>query len=96
MDRWQPSLFDESRSVPTADTDADPSNPPATELARYQGAETRRALDELFEEARRYHTTKEYRELLEFVIQFRFYSPYNAMLVHIQMPGAQFVAPAFR
>ena len=56
----------------------------------------RKALDELFRLAGEYKSTKEYRELLDFVGQFRFYSPYNAMLVHIQMPGAQYVAPAHR
>lgn len=56
----------------------------------------RRALDELFRNARVYKTSKEYRELIEFVGRFRFYSPYNAMLIHVQMPGAQYVAPAYR
>jgi hypothetical protein len=57
---------------------------------------TRRALDELFRLAGEFRTTKEYRDLLDFVGQFRFYSPYNAMLVYIQMPGAEYVAPAHR
>jgi IrrE N-terminal-like domain len=57
---------------------------------------TRRALDELFRLAGEYKTTKEYRELLDFVVRFRFYSPYNAMLVHIQMSGAKYVAPPHR
>jgi hypothetical protein len=54
------------------------------------------ALDQLFRLAGEYKSTKEYRELLDFVGRFRFYSPYNAMLVHIQKPGAQYVAPAHR
>ena len=53
-------------------------------------------MDELFRLAGEYKTTKEYWELLKFVGRFRFYSPYNAMLVHIQMPGAQYVAPPHR
>jgi len=56
----------------------------------------RRALDELFRLAGEYRTTKEYCDLLDFVGRFRFYSPYNAMLVHIQMPGAHYVAPPHR
>ena len=55
-----------------------------------------RSLDELFSLARQYKSSKAYRELLEFVARFRFYSPFNAMLVHIQMPGAKFVAPPNR
>src|ERR1041385_3796110 len=51
-----------------------------------------RALDELFDLARKYTTTESYNELLKFIRRFRFYSPYNAMLIHMQMPGAKFVA----
>lgn len=55
-----------------------------------------RALDELFSLARQYKSSKAYFELLGFIGRFRFYSPFNAMLVHIQMPGAIFVAPPSR
>jgi hypothetical protein len=37
-----------------------------------------------------------YRELINFVARFRFYAPFNAMLVHIQMAGATYVAPPHR
>jgi hypothetical protein len=57
---------------------------------------TRRALDELFRLTHQYNSTKAYDELLKFIRRFRFYAPYNAMLVHIQMPGARFVAPPHR
>jgi len=57
---------------------------------------TRRALDELFSLARTYNSSKAYLELMEFVGRFRFYSPFNAMLIYTQMPGARFVAPAHR
>lgn len=56
----------------------------------------RHALDELVNLAHQYTSSKSYRELIEFVSRFRFYSPYNAMLIHIQRPGAKFVAPAHR
>jgi len=58
--------------------------------------QTYRALDDLFNLARKYKSSKEYAELLRFVGRFRFYSPYNAMLVHIQRPGSTYVAPAHR
>ena len=58
--------------------------------------DTKRALDQLFHEARRYRSSQEYWELLEFVTRFHAYSPFNAMLSHVQMPGATFVAPAGR
>lgn len=56
----------------------------------------RRALDELFSLARQYNSSQAYFDLLKFVAQFRFYSPYNAMLIHTQMPGAKYVAPPNR
>jgi hypothetical protein len=55
-----------------------------------------RALDELFSLTRQYKSSKAYRELLNFIARFRFYSPFNAMLIHVQMSGATFVAPPHR
>lgn len=52
----------------------------------------RRALDELFSLTTQYRSSSAYYELLRFVTRFRFYAPYNALLVHIQMPGAVYVA----
>lgn len=57
---------------------------------------TRKSLDELFTLARRYKSSKAYKELLDFVATFRFYAPFNAMLIHIQKPGAGYVAPPHR
>lgn len=56
----------------------------------------RRALDELVSLARQYKSSKEYFDLLRFIGRFRFYSPFNAMLIHAQMEGARFVAPPHR
>ena len=56
----------------------------------------KRALDELFTLTCQYRNSKSYQELLQFVTRFRFYSPFNAMLVHVQMRGAKFVAPPHR
>lgn len=58
--------------------------------------ETRRALDDLFNLARKYTTTRSYTGLLRFMRRFQFYSPFNAMLIHAQMPGARYVAPPDR
>jgi hypothetical protein len=33
---------------------------------------------------------------MKFISRFRFYSPYNSMLLHLQMAGATFVAPTAR
>jgi len=55
-----------------------------------------RSLDELFIHARQYKSSNAYESLIGFCSRFRFYSPYNAMLINIQMPGATFAAPANR
>jgi hypothetical protein len=57
---------------------------------------TKRVLDELFCFARQYRSSQSYDGLLKFIARFRLYSPYNAMLVRAQMPGARYVAPAHR
>ena len=51
----------------------------------------RGALDELFALAGKYNSSDAYIELMRFVGRFRFYSPFNAMLIHTQMPGANYV-----
>jgi hypothetical protein len=56
----------------------------------------RTALDELFALAGKYNSSDAYLELMRFVSRFRFYSPFNAMLIHTQMPGAHFVCTARR
>lgn len=79
----QASLWDSNRedTSPAAEWDKD---------------SVRRSLDELFSLARQYRSSKDYQELIRFVARFRWYAPFNAMLVHIQMPGATFVAPPHR
>jgi hypothetical protein len=56
----------------------------------------KRALDDLFHNAAQYKSSKAIHDLFRFVGRFRFYAPFNAMLVHTQMPGATYVAPAHR
>jgi hypothetical protein len=58
--------------------------------------ETMRALDELFLLARQFSNRNEYRELLEFISRFRAYSPFNGMLIRVQMQGAIYVAAPSR
>lgn len=68
----------------------------ATPAAAWEQDVAKRALDELFTLTFQYKSSKAYHELMQFVARFRFYSPFNAMLVHVQMPGAKFVAPPHR
>ena len=51
-------------------------------------------LDKLFNEIGTYRKSKEFIELLDFVKRFPHIAPYNAMLIHIQKPGSQYVASA--
>jgi hypothetical protein len=64
--------------------------------APLEQAAARAALDELFTLARKYNSSEAYLELMRFIAKFRFYSPFNAMLIHTQMPGAYFVCTALR
>lgn len=66
---------------------------PAVRLGRDSA---KMALDELFTLAGKYNLSDAYLELLRFVGRFRFYSPFNAMLIYTQMPGAQFACTARR
>ena len=54
------------------------------------------AIDELVRDARRFHSSQEYRDLLKFIRGFRDYSPFNATVVRIQSLGATYVAPGDR
>ncbi len=56
----------------------------------------KKALDELFNLTTTYRSSASYHELFKFIVRFRSYSPYNAMLIHLQRSGASFVAPASR
>src|SRR5713226_7908230 len=65
-------------------------------LAPLDQDSARTALDELFTLAGKYNSSDAYLELMRFVGRFRFYSPFNAMLICTQMPGAHFVCTARR
>jgi hypothetical protein len=92
LDREQQGLFDEV----LLSEDKGPDHPELTPAERWDAETVQRELDELLNLARKYKSGTSFRELIKFIGRFRFYSPYNALLVHIQMPGATFVAPAYR
>jgi hypothetical protein len=76
---------------------------PLFELSQDRSLETpldqdsaRTALNELFTLAGKYNSSGAYLELMRFVDRFRFCSPFNAMLIYTQMPGAHFVCTARR
>lgn len=51
-------------------------------------------LDKLFLEIGTYRKSTEFKGLFEFVKKFPYIAPYNAMLIHVQKPGSEFVASA--
>ena len=65
-----------------------------TPAEQWSAESANRALDELFTSAGRYSSTKEFKELVNFSLHFRHYSPFNALLVHMQKPGATYVLRA--
>ena len=54
--------------------------------------ETKNALDQLFSLTIQYRSSQAYLDLLTFISTFKFYSPFNAFLIHTQKRGAAYVA----
>ncbi|MBT8768062.1 ImmA/IrrE family metallo-endopeptidase [Metapseudomonas boanensis] len=61
----------------------------------FESEAARSLLDQLLDDARLYHSSTGYRELLDFVVKLRNFAPFNAMLLHIQKPGLSYAASAF-
>lgn len=61
----------------------------------FESEAARSVLDQLLEESRLYHTSADYRRLLDFTIKLRNFAPFNAMLLQIQKPGLQYAASAY-
>jgi hypothetical protein len=55
---------------------------------------TRGLLDQLLQESRLYKRSKDYHQLLDFVVRLRGFAPFNAMLLQIQKPGLSYAASA--
>jgi hypothetical protein len=79
--------------TPQSQFSSDYGGPSATSLDQESAGA---AIDELFTLAGKYNSSDAYLELMRFVGRFRFYSPFNAMLIYTQMPGARFVCTARR
>jgi hypothetical protein len=60
----------------------------------YQESDFKDKIDELFSSIGTFKKSFEFMELLDFCSRFRYLSPYNAMLVKMQRPGASFVSTA--
>jgi hypothetical protein len=53
---------------------------------------TRKLLEQLLLESRLYHRSRDYKELLDFVVKMRNFAPFNAMLLQLQKPGLRFAS----
>jgi hypothetical protein len=71
-------------------THSDPQAMPAAQLSEEH--EARSLLDKLLTDSRLYTQTKDYKDLLAFVVRLRNFAPFNAMLLHIQKPGIMYAA----
>jgi hypothetical protein len=69
-----------------------PDDAPADLFEHAEGAETRSILDTLLTSSRLYHTSTEYKKLLDFVARLRKFAPFNAMLLQVQKPGLTYAA----
>lgn len=56
--------------------------------------EARNLLDHLLTDSRLYRQSKDYKQLLDFVVRLRNFAPFNAMLLQIQKPGLSYAASA--
>ena len=54
----------------------------------------RSLLDQLLADSRLYTRSKDYKDLLDFVVRLRNFAPFNAMLLQIQKPGLSYAASA--
>ncbi|MFJ3336856.1 reverse transcriptase domain-containing protein [Streptomyces sp. NPDC086766] len=68
-----------------------PDLPWDEEVELSQAALAKASIDDLVRGAQRYRSSSDYLEMLEFVGRFKRYAPFNAMVVHIQKPGARYV-----
>ena len=58
----------------------------------FDEAATRSLLDQLLVDSRLYRRSKDYQDLLNFVVRLRDFAPFNAMLLQVQKPGLLYAA----
>jgi hypothetical protein len=64
------------------------------QLNLFETDATRSLLDQLLSDSKLYTQSKDYKELLDFVIRLRNFAPFNAMLLQVQKPGLSYAASA--
>jgi hypothetical protein len=84
-------LYSEQKSLFPDETEDQP-----TPAQKWSEEAAKHSLDELFNATLRYRSSQAFMDLLNFVSRFKFYSPFNALLIHAQRPGSRFVATPAR
>jgi len=56
---------------------------------------TRSFVDQLLTDSRLYTQSKNYKQLLDFVVRLRNFAPFKAMLLQVQKPGLRYAASAY-
>lgn len=64
------------------------------QLSLFDASGTRSLLDRLITDSQLYRTTKEFKDLLDFVVRQPHMAPFNAMLLQFQKPGLKFAMSA--
>jgi len=64
------------------------------QLDLFETQAARSLLDQLLDDSRLYTNSKDYKELLSFVVRLRNFAPFNAMLLQVQKPGLSYAASA--
>jgi len=54
----------------------------------------RSLLDQLLEDSRLYTRSKDFKDLLDFIVKLRNFAPFNALLLQVQKPGLSHAASA--
>ena len=67
---------------------------PAKQQELFETKAARSLLDQLLADSRLYTQSKDYKDLLDFVVQLRNFAPFNAMLLQVQKPGLSYAASA--
>jgi len=66
----------------------------AKQLSLFENDATRSLLDQLLSDSKLYKQSRDYKELLKFVVRLRNFAPFNAMLLQVQKPGLSYAASA--
>jgi len=62
---------------------------------QFETEAARSLLDRLLTDSRLYTRSKDYKDLLDFVVRLRNFAPFNAMLLQVQKPGLRYAASAY-